>query len=438
MRSLIMLVVVVGLVLAAASALMATTWHVKADGTGDRATIAAAVSAAASGDTISLANGTYSGDGNRDIQIFGKALTILSEGGNPALCTISCGGSVSENHEGFDLRYGTAPAKIKGITITGAYSPSAGAVYVTKYLTGPVTVNMESCIFTLNTAAWAGGALMVTTDCTVNMTDCHFIGNSATSGGGLTLYQGGSLTATGCSFDGNTSEYGGAVDFGDNGTASGSFTTCVFTGNASTKHGGAIYSESGSPVFSGCFFIENSAGWSGGAVYLNSGASMTNCISIRNTAGLVGSSLCCAAAQPIQITNCSFVADSLGGAVVRCGPNVSPVFDRTIIAFGRLAYALSCDSGTPGTPTLTCCDIYGNSSGNWIGCIAGQASSSGNMSEDPKFCDIPTGNVSVEDCSPCLAAHNSCSQDIGAIGSGCLCGAAVEPTTWGALKALYK
>jgi hypothetical protein len=93
-------------------------------------------------------------------------------------------------------------------------------------------------------------------------------------------------------------------------------------------------------------------------------------------------------------------------------------------------------------PTLTCCDIYGNSGGDWVGCIASQNGVNGNISADPLFCHTPTGDFSVEACSPCLPGHHpyhyDCSGIIGALGAGCDCGAATQPATWGALKALYR
>ena len=421
------------------TSLAARTWLIKPDGNGDAPTIQAGVTSAAAGDTLLLANGTFSGAGNRDVEVYNAQLVIGSESGNPALCIVDCGGSSSEYHQGFDIRTtGTPTTVLKDITVRNGYSSAVGAIYVGRNTADPVTATFVDCIFTGNTSVWAGGAMAVIDGCTADLTGCQFINNSATSGGALCLYQGSSATATGCGFEGNQAQYGGAVDFSYTGTASGSFTTCAFVGNGATKHGGAIYAEAGSPVLSVCTFIENSADWSGGAVYLNGGASMTHCLSIRNRASLVGSSLCCAAAQPIQITGCTFVADSLGGAVIQCGPNVSPVLDKTIIGFAKSASALACDIGAPGTPTLTCCDIYGNDFGDWTGCIAGQAGTNGNFSADPKFCDIKTANLTVETCSPCLAANNSCNQDVGALGSGCLCGQAVEPTTWGAIKAIYK
>ena len=56
------------------------------------ATIQHAIGSSASGDTIRLYDGTYSGAGNRDLQLGLKGLRIESVSGVPASCVLDCGG----------------------------------------------------------------------------------------------------------------------------------------------------------------------------------------------------------------------------------------------------------------------------------------------------------------------------------------------------------
>lgn len=60
------------------------------DGTGDFPTIQQALAAADSGDQILLADGIYLGEENRNLDFFGKPLTLRSQSGDPATCIIDC------------------------------------------------------------------------------------------------------------------------------------------------------------------------------------------------------------------------------------------------------------------------------------------------------------------------------------------------------------
>ena len=430
-----------GLVLALAGVSSAATWYVKPDGSGDAATIQDAVWAAAPGDTIFLADGTFSGDGNRDVWVDNESIIICSQSGNPALCIIDCGGSASGYHKALDFR-ADAPteAVLAGVTIRGGYGSSTGGVYASNFsAAGGGAVIIVNCVFTENESQWSGGAMMAAGDVNLSLGGCQFTGNTANTGAALGLGVGSTTVATGCTFADNVATAsGGAVFLGAAGEpAYAAFVSCIFSGNTAAHYGGAILAEEGDPILMGCRFEGNSAAWSGGALYLMGHLAMHNCVSVRNSAGVLGSSIYSHTVAPITISNCSFVADSLGQAVACFPANALPALDKTVIAFAVGAAAIYC--GNPaGALTLTCCNIFGNEYGDWTGCIADQAGINGNISQDPRFCDIPTGDVSVEDCSPCLAANNSCAQDIGAEGQGCLCGEATVPTTWGSIKALYK
>jgi hypothetical protein len=108
----------------------------------------------------------------------------------------------------------------------------------------------------------------------------------------------------------------------------------------------------------------------------------------------------------------------------------------TIIASCSGGPAVAC---LDGDVTLSCCDIHGNTGGDWIGCIADQYGINGNISEDPRFCDSGNGDFTLQDCSPCapFTPPNPECDLIGAWPIGCG-GTPVTKTTWGAVKALFK
>ena len=89
-------------------------------------------------------------------------------------------------------------------------------------------------------------------------------------------------------------------------------------------------------------------------------------------------------------------------------------------------------------PVLSCCDVYGNVGGDWVGCIASQAGVQGNVALDPLFCNRLEEDLRLCSGSPCEPGQSSGCGLIGALGVGCsACGAtAVEASTWGRIKAI--
>lgn len=204
---------------------------------GEYPTIAAAVQAAASGDTVLLAPGTYRGAGNRDVLIGGKDLTIQSREG-PAATIIDCerlGGAFTDDIYNFES------TRIEGLSIINARRMGfyGGAVAVMQsYLT------VRDCVFKGCEAA-GGGAVGLTIG-SARIERCHFIGNSCTSqGGGALLYMGFfrqyTLECTDCVFTGNESQTGrgGAVLPMNGGEAR--IVGCTITSNRSGSWCGGIY-----------------------------------------------------------------------------------------------------------------------------------------------------------------------------------------------------
>jgi len=75
----------------AAPTLAGSIIYVDDDGPADFNNIQAAIDDSNDGDTIIVADGTYTGGGNREISFRGKAITVRSENG-PENCIIDCQG----------------------------------------------------------------------------------------------------------------------------------------------------------------------------------------------------------------------------------------------------------------------------------------------------------------------------------------------------------
>jgi hypothetical protein len=118
--------------------------RVHPDGGGYFPNIQAAIDAAVDGDIIELSDGTFTGDGNRDLNYLGKAITIRSQGGNPENCIIDCEGSETDPHRGFSFVTSEGNDSIlKGIAMKNGY---------THYDIGGTGGAVHNCTFVRNRA----------------------------------------------------------------------------------------------------------------------------------------------------------------------------------------------------------------------------------------------------------------------------------------------
>ena len=108
-----------------------TTWYVdcgsSCPGTGTQGdpfcTIQQGIDAAYDGDTVLVLDGTCTGDGNRDLNFGGKAITMISENG-PDNCIIDCQGTEVDPHRGFYFhREEGSDSILSGLTIINGYAP---------------------------------------------------------------------------------------------------------------------------------------------------------------------------------------------------------------------------------------------------------------------------------------------------------------------------
>jgi len=78
----------------------AAVWVVRADGSGDVPTIQDAIAVLDYDDVIELADGVYTGPGNRDLHNSEKSFAIVSQSGDPTACIIDCESTEEDPHFG--------------------------------------------------------------------------------------------------------------------------------------------------------------------------------------------------------------------------------------------------------------------------------------------------------------------------------------------------
>ncbi|MHC4533475.1 MAG: carboxypeptidase regulatory-like domain-containing protein [Planctomycetota bacterium] len=200
---------------------------------GDQPTIQAGIDAAADGDTVLIADGTYTGAGNKDLDFNGKAITVTSENGAEN-CIIDC----EYNGRGFHFHSGeTEESVVSGFTITNG-SPNddlGGGGICCVNLSSP-TIE-ENLILENLTSESGGGIYCYKSSPTIQ--NNKISGNSAQSGGGIF-----------CNFSSSTIQNN------------------VINGNSANMNGGGIYCFMAefSPLIINNIISENSA-YDGGGIY---------------------------------------------------------------------------------------------------------------------------------------------------------------------------
>jgi hypothetical protein len=216
-------------------------------------TIAGALAAAANGDTIGIAAGTYAGGVTVD-----KNVTLRGEGADQT--TISGGGRVVTVARGVS-------ATIKRVTITGGNTDFGGGIFNRGTLRlkestvsgntasdngGGIfnsfgTLTLQESTVSGNTAGRTGGGIVNggTTGGTVTLQDSTVSGNTADTGGGISNVTSGTLTLKESTVSGNTASLfgGGILNLGtltlQESTVSGNTTT------GGLGFGGGIFNDFG-------------------------------------------------------------------------------------------------------------------------------------------------------------------------------------------------
>lgn len=385
------------------------------------------------GGTVNVAEGTYTGERDRNLNFWGKAATLISESG-PYNCIIDCEKSEgdrafrffsnetpSSRIEGFTIRNGYVPlGNGAGIVCTNGsptitrcvfennYAEQGGAIFFGNAPSPVVT----SCTFTSNSGSDSAGAIWCSVNAAPLITKCTFTENVSASGGAIrcfstamivanstfnenaAYYGGGILTTPGsgpkivqCEFTDNfASAFGGGLLVGSEVTFE--LTRCDFEGNTAAQGGGIFCNYAAEPEIIECNFKSNTATESGGGIYCDTLASpaMSNCTFALNSAAVYGGGVACVDGSRATLLNCSLAFNSAAAGGGMATADGKPDVINSII-YGNSAPGLLV------TPPQGITVSYSDIQGGWPG--------TGNIDSDPRFVAAASGDLHLCADSPC-------------------------------------
>ena len=412
---------------------------------GDQSTIQEGINAASSGDTVLVADGTYAGYGNINLNFYGKAIIVKSANG-PQSCIIDCG------HQGRGFYFHSGEGEdsvVDGFKIINGNMSSGGGIYCSSLSSPMITNNILAgntadsgsgifCmnaspkiirnIITGNAADWGGGIYCNYASPTIMHNEITF--NSADEQGGGILCRNNSAPLIGDNtITGNDAiRYGGGISCLEGSSAR--ITQNTISGNLINYYdGGGIYTGSSSAVIIKNTISGNIAGDDGGAIgsYSTSTLTITNNIINGNTANDDGGGIY-AYYSPSTITNNLISGNHAGddGGGIRyynyshnaanntitgntsgdrgggiCSYRATSAITNSILWFNS-PNAIYTDSGP--SPSVTYSDVQGGYSG------------SGNINATPLFANGPLGKYYLSQIasgqpsnSPCVNAGNPAS-----------------------------
>ena len=177
-------------ILALTTSALALVIHVP----GEYATIQEGIDASITGDTVLVADGTYSGSGNADLNFGGRDIVLMSENG-PHFTIIDC----QTASRGMTFISGeTRAAQVIGITVTNGVYFEGGGIHITN-----ASPTFTNCIIHACQSYTQGGGVYVFQG-NPTFTHCVLHSNYASEGGGLSA-EASNVTVNSCIVAANSS-----------------------------------------------------------------------------------------------------------------------------------------------------------------------------------------------------------------------------------------
>jgi len=276
----------------------------------DHPTIQQAIDAASAGDTVLVSDGVWSGEGNRDLNLRGKAITVAAAGGI-ADCILAPEGSEAEPHRAFDLsRNEGRSAVIRGFTIRG----------------GHVAGDFDED---------DGGGIRLRGS-SPTILDCIFFDNgSGGTGGGIACLEGSDALIEGCTFNDNSGFDGG----------------------------GAVGCEASSPVIRDNLMIYNGVYRAGGAIlcYRGSSPEITGNEIVESTAEFGGGIYCGYECSPLIEDNViSGNSSAFEGGGIHCNDGATPRIRNNLLRGNVSTLGGALAIADLANPLVEYCTFYGN------------------------------------------------------------------------------
>ena len=351
----------------------------------DYPTIQEGIDAAIVNDIVLVADGTYTGDGNKNLDFNGKAITVRSENG-PESTIIDCEGS----GKGFYFHsHESIAAKVKGFTITngdssGIYCDNSSPLIEENIITnnspnngGGIYCKNSSPIIqnnkiTYNSANQNGGGISCYSSSSPLIENNEIMNNSANqNGGGIhcasssptirnnkitynsTNSDGGGIYCTSSSplIEENIITYNSASSGGGIYCTSSSplIEENIITYNSANQNGGGIYCTSSSPTIQNNEITYNSANSAGGGIHCNSSSPTIQNNEITNNPAFDGGGIYCYSSSP-DITNNAITRNeaNYGGGISVENSSAPSIINSTIARnLAQYGGGIYCDSSSP-------------------------------------------------------------------------------------------